>query len=35
MITGLFGFAPALKALYPGWYMVGHVAASATMMGAL
>lgn len=35
MISGLLVFSPFVKALYPGWYLLGHSAVTSLMMGAL
>ncbi len=35
MIISLLALSPVVKALYPGWYMTGHIASTAFMIGAL
>ena len=35
MIVGILTAAPMVKLLYPGWYMLGHVGATAAMVGVL
>ncbi len=35
IIATLLVFAPAVKAVYPGWYMTGHIVANAALVGGL
>lgn len=35
MVISLFALSPVVKTLYPAGYMVGHMATTAAMMGAL
>lgn len=35
MVISLFGLSPVVKTLYPAGYLVGHIATTAAMMGAL
>ena len=32
---GLFSLTPAMKVLYPGWYMTSHIALSGVLTGGL